>query len=62
MPEPRGLGMTMRVYVGSNHDGDTVTRWSRTAFIILLKSAPIYWISKKKLRVRQVLLEVSFVL
>ena len=33
MPEPHGLGMTMRVYVDSNHAGDTVTRRSRTGFI-----------------------------
>ena len=48
MPEPRGLGMTMRVYVDSDHAGDTVTRRSRTSFIIFLNSAPIYWSSKKQ--------------
>ena len=48
MPEPRGIGMTMRVYVDSNHARDTVTRRSRTGFIIFLNSAPIYWISKKQ--------------
>ena len=42
MPEPRGLGMTMRVYVDSNYAGDTVTRRSRTGFFIFLNSAPIY--------------------
>ena len=40
--------MTMRVYVGSDHAGDTVTRRSRTGFIIFLNSAPIYWSSKKQ--------------
>ena len=48
MPESRGLGMTMRVYVDSDHAGDTVTRRSRTGFIIFLNSAPIYWRSKKQ--------------
>ena len=48
MPEPRGLGMTMRVYVDSDHSGDTVTCRSRTGFIIFLNSAPIYWSSKKQ--------------
>ena len=48
MPDPRGLGMTMRVYVDSDHAGDTVTRSSRTIFIIFLNSAPIYWSSKKQ--------------
>ena len=40
--------MTMRVYVDSDHAGDTVTRRSRTGFIIFLNSAPIYWSSKKQ--------------
>ena len=40
--------MTMRVYVDSDHAGDTVTRRSRTGFIIFLKSSPIYWSSKKQ--------------
>ena len=48
MPEPRGLGMTMRVYVDSDHAGDTFTRRSRTGFIIFLNSVPIYWSSKKQ--------------
>ena len=48
MTEPRGLGMTMRVYVDSDHTGYTVTRKSRTVFIIFLNSAPIYWSSKKQ--------------
>ena len=36
MPEPRGLGMTTRVYVDSDHAGDTVTRRSRTGFYYFL--------------------------
>ena len=48
MTEPRGLIMTMRVYVDSDHAEDTVTRRSQTGFIILLNSAPIYWSSKKQ--------------
>ena len=48
MPDPRGLGMTMSVYVDSDHAEDTVTRRSRTGFLIFLNSAPIYWSSKKK--------------
>ena len=48
MPKPRGRGMDMRVYVDSDHAGDTVTRISRTGFVIFLNGAPIYWISKKE--------------
>ena len=31
-----------------NHAGDTVTRRSRTGFIVYLNSAPIYWLSRKQ--------------
>jgi hypothetical protein len=48
MPEPRGLGFTMRAKVDADHAGDTVTRRSRTGFIIYLNCAPIYWSSKKQ--------------
>ena len=48
MPEPRGLGFVMRAKVDADHAGDTVTRRSRTGFIIYLNSAPIYWSSKKQ--------------
>ena len=42
MPKPRGKGMDMRVYVDSDHAGDTVTLRSRTGFFIFLNGAPIY--------------------
>ena len=48
MPEPRGQSMRMTCYVDSDHAGDTVTRRSRTGFIVFLQSAPIYWLSKKQ--------------
>jgi len=51
IPKPRGLGFKMRAYVDSDHAGDTVTRRSRTGFIIMLNNAPIYWSSKKQLGV-----------
>ena len=44
----RSKGMDMRVYVDSDHAGDTVTRRSRTGFVIFLNGAPIYWKSKKQ--------------
>ena len=47
-PPPRGIGFTMRAFVDSDHAGDLVTRRSRTGFIIMLNSAPIYWYSKKQ--------------
>ena len=36
MPKPCGRGMDMRVYVDSDHAGDTVTRRSKTGFVIFL--------------------------
>jgi hypothetical protein len=48
MPEPRGMGFTMRVNVDADHATDTVTRRSRTGLIIYLNCAPIYWSSKKQ--------------
>jgi len=45
----RGVGMTMRAFVDSDHAGDTTTRRSRSGFIIFLNNAPIYyWFSKKQ--------------
>ena len=48
-PEPRGVGFTMRAFVNSDHAGDSVTRRSRSGFLIFLNSASIYWFSKKQL-------------
>ena len=48
MPESRGVGFVMRAKVDADHAGDTITRRSRTGFIIYLNSAPIYWMSKKQ--------------
>ena len=47
-PVSRGVGFTMRAFVDSDHAGDMITRRSRTGFIIMLNSAPIYWYSKKQ--------------
>ena len=38
----------MRVFVDSDHTGDSVTRWSRTRFITFLNSTPIFVYSKKQ--------------
>ena len=48
-PEARGNGFKIKAYVDSDHAGDTVTRRSRTGFIVYLnRSAPIFWTSKKQ--------------
>jgi hypothetical protein len=48
MSEPRGLGFIMRVKVDADHAADSVTRRSRTGFLVYLNCAPIYWSSKKQ--------------
>ena len=48
MPTPLGQSMTMRVFVDADHAGETVTRRSRTGFVVFLNGAPIYWSSKRQ--------------
>ena len=48
IPEPRGMGFTIRAYVDADHAGNQVTRRSRTGFVILLNNSPIYWLSKRQ--------------
>ena len=48
MPEAKGASMTMRVFIDSDHAGDTATRRSRIGFVVFLNSAPIYWFSKRQ--------------
>ena len=47
-PTPRGMGFIMRAKVDADHASNTVTRRSRTGFIVYLNCAPIYWFSKKQ--------------
>ena len=48
MPEPCGMGFRMRTFVDSDHAGESLTRRSRTGFLVYLNSAPIHWWSKKQ--------------
>ena len=48
MPEPRGLGFIVRAKVDADHAADTVTRRSRTGFLVYINSALVYWFSKKQ--------------
>jgi hypothetical protein len=45
MPKPCGPSMTMQVFVDADHAGDSLTRCSRTGFIVFLNGTPIYWSS-----------------
>ena len=48
MPQPLGDGFKIRCFVDTDHAGESVTRRSRTGFIVMLNNAPIYWYSKKQ--------------
>ena len=48
MPQCRGQGVTMSAYVHSDHAGDTLTRRSRTGFLVFLNCALIFCNSKKQ--------------
>ena len=48
MPKSRGLGIIVSAYVDSYHAGDTVTRRSRTVFLVYCNSALVYWMIKKQ--------------
>ena len=48
MPEPRGMGFVIRAKVDADHASDTVTRRSRTGFLVYLNCAPVHWWSKKQ--------------
>ena len=47
-PPPLGVAFTIRGFVDSNHAGDTITRRSRTGFMVFLNKALIYVSSKKQ--------------
>ena len=47
MSHPGGIDFAIRAKVDDDHASDTVTRRSRTGFIVCLNSLLIYWCSKK---------------
>ena len=48
MPMPRGVGVIITGKVDADHASDTITRRSRTGFLVYVNSAPVYWFSKKQ--------------
>jgi hypothetical protein len=49
MPQPRGLGFTIRAKVNADHAADTVTRRSRsTGYLVYLNSSLVCWNSRKQ--------------
>ena len=48
MPKLLGHGFKIRCFVDDDHAGESLTRRSRTGFIVMLNNSPIYWHSKKQ--------------
>ena len=48
VPNPLGHGFNIRCFVDADNSGESLTRQSRTGFIVMLHNDPIYWISKKQ--------------
>ena len=48
MPKPLEHGFKIRCFADADHAGESLTRRSRTGFIVMLNNAPIYWHSKKQ--------------
>lgn len=48
MPEPRGQGFAIRAKVDADHASDTVTRRSRTGYLVFLNCSLVSWVSKKQ--------------
>ena len=48
LPEPRGIAFRMRAFVDADHATDSMTRRSRSGFLVFLNYAPIYWLNKKQ--------------
>ena len=47
-PQPRGQGFIMSAMVDADHAADSVSRRSRTGFLVYLNSSLVYWHSKKQ--------------
>jgi hypothetical protein len=48
MPKPRGQGFVIRAKVDADHASDSVTRRSRTGFLVWINSCLVYFLSKKQ--------------
>jgi len=48
MPEPRGIGFIIRAKVDADHASDSLTRRSRTGFLVYINMALVCWHSKKQ--------------
>lgn len=61
MPKPKGKEVDIRMFVDSDHAGDTSNRRSRSGFFIFINSALIGWCSKKQATVESSVFGAEFV-
>jgi hypothetical protein len=47
-PQPRGIGFTISAKVDADHASDSVSRRSRTGFLVWVNSSLVHWWSKKQ--------------
>ena len=60
MPEARVMGFTMRAKVDAYHSGDSITRISRTGYLVYFNNSLVYWLSKKQISVESSLFGSKF--
>ena len=60
-PEPRGTGVSLRMFVDSDHAGEKKTRRSQTGFFVFINGALIQWISKKQATIETSVFGAEFV-
>jgi hypothetical protein len=59
IPRPLGEELIVQAFMDADFAGEKLTQRSRTGFVIVLNNAPIYWFTKKKVQLRQALLEAN---
>ncbi len=48
LPKARGQGFVIRAFVDAEHATDSMSRKSRTGFLVYVNGALVYWLSKKQ--------------
>ena len=60
-PEPLGTGISIRMYVDSNHAGEKKTRQSHKGFFVFINRVLIQWLSKKQAMIETSVFGAKFV-
>ena len=61
MSEPKGKDINLRIFVYSDHAGDTVTRRARTRFFIFIQMSLVSQFSKKQSTIKTSVFGAEFV-